>query len=85
MDADQGVEAIKRVNPQHVIPIHYDDYDVFKQPLDVFQAAVKTAGLEGRVTYLHRGETYHFPLAPTAEPVSAVAHDVPVDQPDVPV
>jgi L-ascorbate metabolism protein UlaG (beta-lactamase superfamily) len=75
MDADQGLQAIKIVNPEHVIPVHYGDYDIFKQPLDVFKAAVKTAGLEERVTYLNRGETYHFPLAPTAEPVSAVAHD----------
>ncbi|MEN6334210.1 MAG: MBL fold metallo-hydrolase [Phycisphaerales bacterium] len=60
MDADQGIHAIRIVNPRRVIPIHYDDYDVFKSPLDDFKAAVKTAGLEDRVTYLGRGETFRF-------------------------
>ncbi len=55
------------INPQHVIPCHYDDYDVFKSPLADFKAA----GLDDRVTYLNRGETYTFPLEPTPEPVAA--------------
>lgn len=85
MDAEQGLEAIRIVNPQHVIPIHYGDYDVFKQPLEVFQDAVKKAGLEQRVTYLDRGATYNFPLEPTPQPISAAAHDTPLDQSDVSV
>jgi L-ascorbate metabolism protein UlaG (beta-lactamase superfamily) len=84
MDADQGLQAIKIVNPQHVIPVHYGDYDVFKQPIEVFQDAVKAAGLEDRVTYLNRGETYRFPLEPTPQPAAA-AHDTTIDQPDVSV
>ncbi len=83
MDADQGVRAIKMINPQHVIPIHYDDYEVFQSPLEDFQAAVKAAGLEDRVTYLNRGETYQFPLAPAAAPVAAVIHDAALEQSNV--
>ncbi len=83
MDADQGIQAITLVNPQHVIPIHYDDYEVFKSPLEDFQAAVKAAGLENRVTYLNRGDTYHFPLEPVPEPATAVIHDVALEQSNV--
>ncbi|MGB7925181.1 MAG: MBL fold metallo-hydrolase [Pyrinomonadaceae bacterium] len=60
MDAEQGVEAIKLIGPRRAIPIHYNDYDVFKSPLEDFMKAVKEAGLEERVTYLAHGETYTF-------------------------
>lgn len=60
MDGDMGVEAMKIVDPQRAIPIHYDDYDVFKSPLDEFRRAVDAAGLGERVRYLGRGETYWF-------------------------
>jgi L-ascorbate metabolism protein UlaG (beta-lactamase superfamily) len=38
MDARQGVEAIRIVNPREAIPIHYNDYGVFKSPLADFKA-----------------------------------------------
>ena len=60
MDAEQGVEAIRIVNPREVIPIHYDDYDVFKSPLSDFKQAVEQAGLSTRVRYLQRGDEYRF-------------------------
>ncbi|HEV7920732.1 MAG TPA: MBL fold metallo-hydrolase [Thermoanaerobaculia bacterium] len=62
MDAKQGVEMIRITNPRTSIPIHYDDYGVFKSPLSEFQAAVREAGLEGRVHYLARGETFDLEL-----------------------
>jgi L-ascorbate metabolism protein UlaG (beta-lactamase superfamily) len=58
MDAKQGVEAIRIVNPRTAVPIHYNDYGVFKSPLEDFQAAVRAAGLEDRVHYLAHGETF---------------------------
>lgn len=58
MDAKQGVEAIRITNPQTAIPIHYNDYGVFKSPLEDFKAAVRAAGLEQRVHYLAHGETF---------------------------
>jgi L-ascorbate metabolism protein UlaG (beta-lactamase superfamily) len=58
MDAKQGVEAIRIVNPKTAIPIHYNDYGVFKSPLDDFKAAVRAAGYEKRVHYLAHGETF---------------------------
>ena len=65
MDAEQGVEAIRIVNPREVIPIHYNDYDVFKSPLEEFKRAVEAAGFAGRVRYLSHGETYDFEVPET--------------------
>src|SRR5215212_4713689 len=60
MDAEQGVDAIRIVNPREVIPVHYNDYEVFKSPLEDFRRAVEEAGLADRVRYLSHGETYEF-------------------------
>jgi L-ascorbate metabolism protein UlaG (beta-lactamase superfamily) len=60
MDAAQGVEAIRIIDPDEAIPIHMDDYDVFKFSLDDFKRKVAAAGLAERVRYLDRGETYTF-------------------------
>ena len=59
MDAEQGVEAIRIINPREVIPIHYNDYEVFKSPLEDFRKAVE-AGFADRVKYLAHGDTYDF-------------------------
>ena len=60
MDAKQGVEAMRIVDPALAIPIHYNDYDVFTSPLSDFQDEVRAAGLDERVRYLRHGETYAF-------------------------
>lgn len=65
MDAEQGVEAIRIVNPREVIPVHYNDYDVFKSPLEDFRRAVEEAGFAERVRYLSHGETYDFEVPET--------------------
>ena len=62
MDAEQGLEAMQMINPRELIPIHYNDYEVFKSPLQDFKDAVKEAGLEHRVHYLSHGGTYHFQI-----------------------
>jgi L-ascorbate metabolism protein UlaG (beta-lactamase superfamily) len=68
MDGKQGVQLMQLVAPQHAIPIHYNDYDVFTSPLADFQQEVQAAGLEERVHYLHHGDTYTFTVAsPHAE------------------
>jgi len=58
MDAEQGVEAIRIVDPRTAIPIHYNDYEVFTSPLEDFKQAVSEAGLDDRVHYLSHGDTY---------------------------
>jgi L-ascorbate metabolism protein UlaG (beta-lactamase superfamily) len=60
MDARQGVQALRLIRPKLAIPIHYNDYTVFKSPLRAFVEAVKAAGLERGVRYLRHGETYAF-------------------------
>ncbi len=60
MDARQGVEALRVLQPRHAIPIHYDDYTVFRSPLDDFREAVDEAGLSTQVHYLDRGDSFRF-------------------------
>jgi L-ascorbate metabolism protein UlaG (beta-lactamase superfamily) len=60
MDAAQGVALMRIIQPRLAIPIHYDDYTVFRSPLSDFQEAVSEAGLSDRVHYLLRGDTLTF-------------------------
>jgi L-ascorbate metabolism protein UlaG (beta-lactamase superfamily) len=60
MDARQGVEMIRLTKPKKALPIHYNDYTVFKSPLEDFVRAVEEAGLSDRIAYLSHGETYDF-------------------------
>jgi L-ascorbate metabolism protein UlaG (beta-lactamase superfamily) len=60
MDAKDGVEMVNVINPKKAIPIHYNDYDVFKSSLEDFQQEVEKAGLGDRIHYLRHGETYTF-------------------------
>ncbi len=62
MDAAQGVEALRIVQPKHAIPIHFNDYEVFKSPLADFFEAVRQAGLHDKVSYLKQGESHRFEL-----------------------
>ncbi|KFY88863.1 hypothetical protein V500_06069 [Pseudogymnoascus sp. VKM F-4518 (FW-2643)] len=60
MDASQGLQLLQLVEPDMTIPIHYDDYDIFKSPLREFKKKVKEAELEEKVLYLERKEEYRF-------------------------
>jgi L-ascorbate metabolism protein UlaG (beta-lactamase superfamily) len=66
MDAEQGVECLRIIRPEVAIPIHYNDYDVFKDPLENFVHAVERAGLQSKVRYLYHGESYSFAPRSTA-------------------
>jgi L-ascorbate metabolism protein UlaG (beta-lactamase superfamily) len=63
------------VHPERAIPIHYNDYDVFKSPLSEFKREVAAAGLDERVHYLSHGEAYAFTAAPARR-----GQDVPQNQ-----
>jgi L-ascorbate metabolism protein UlaG (beta-lactamase superfamily) len=65
MDARQGVEAIRIIGARTAIPIHYNDYTVFKSPLEDFKRVVAEADLEDRVHYLSHGDTYEFEVSAT--------------------
>ena len=60
MDDEQGVEIMRIIEPEKAIPIHYNDYDVFKSPLEDFKRAAEKAGLSDRLIYLAHGESYNF-------------------------
>jgi L-ascorbate metabolism protein UlaG (beta-lactamase superfamily) len=60
MDAKQGLQLMRLVDPDVTIPIHYDDYNVFLSPLSDFKDQVDKDGYEKRVVYLDRGDAYGF-------------------------
>jgi L-ascorbate metabolism protein UlaG (beta-lactamase superfamily) len=57
MDAIQGADLLELIKPGMAIPVHYDDYGLFKSPLADFRAEVERRGLAGSVRYVDRGET----------------------------
>jgi L-ascorbate metabolism protein UlaG (beta-lactamase superfamily) len=58
MDAAQGVEAMRIIDPELAIPIHYNDYDVFTSSLEDFLEAAEEAGLRERIHVLRHGDRY---------------------------
>jgi L-ascorbate metabolism protein UlaG (beta-lactamase superfamily) len=60
MDDEQGVQILQIIQPATAIPIHFNDYDVFKSPLKDFQRAADAAGWTDKIVYLAHGETYDF-------------------------
>lgn len=61
LDGRGGASLLRLVAPRTAIPVHFDDYTLFRSPLSELREAVgsRTAGTE--VVYLGRGETYHLP------------------------
>ena len=49
MDDVQGVDYVRRLDPGRVIPVHYDDYRVFRSPLGDFVDRAERDGLLMRV------------------------------------
>ncbi|MGI8681195.1 MAG: MBL fold metallo-hydrolase [Mycobacteriales bacterium] len=57
MDAAQGIELLELIRPRAAVPIHYDDYPVFKSPLADFQALAARGALPTSLSYLSHGES----------------------------
>ena len=57
MDGEQGVDFLGRVRPAIAVPVHHDDYGVFRSPLSDFLERVRRVGLADRVRPVGRGET----------------------------
>ncbi|HET9974113.1 MAG TPA: hypothetical protein VFQ68_38180 [Streptosporangiaceae bacterium] len=62
MDDRQGVQALRTVGPRRAIPVHYDDYTLFKSPLSDFRRAAEKAGLPTELHNLGRGDSYRLGL-----------------------
>jgi L-ascorbate metabolism protein UlaG (beta-lactamase superfamily) len=57
MDGQQGADLLQLLDPAVAVPVHHDDYRVFKSPVQDFLDAASTRGLLDRVRTVTRGET----------------------------
>ncbi len=57
MDARQGAELLEFLRPRVAVPIHNDDYGVFKSPLSAFLAETAARGLDDMVRVVRPGQT----------------------------
>lgn len=60
MTGEQGVHAVEITKPRTAIPIHYNDFSVFRSGLDDFKAAARASTTATKFVYLAHGETYTF-------------------------
>ena len=65
MDAAQGVQMLRLLRPARAIPIHYNDYTVYKSPLEDFKQAVRAHNLQPLVHYLEHGDVFRFDIPDT--------------------
>lgn len=56
MDAKQGVDFLHLMDPQVAVPVHYDDYSVFKSPLADFRRELEQRRWPGEIRYVQRGD-----------------------------
>jgi L-ascorbate metabolism protein UlaG (beta-lactamase superfamily) len=57
MDANQGVDFLQRIRPRLAVPVHYDDYGVFRSPLSEFLSAMQRNRPGQLLKVPARGET----------------------------
>jgi L-ascorbate metabolism protein UlaG (beta-lactamase superfamily) len=57
MDGEQGADLVDLISPPVVVPVHHDDYTLFRSPLSDFLHACRTRGIAERVRTVRRGET----------------------------
>jgi L-ascorbate metabolism protein UlaG (beta-lactamase superfamily) len=56
MDGPMGVDFVERSRPSVVVPVHHDDYTVFRSPLADFVDRARSAGLPAELRCPKRGE-----------------------------
>lgn len=56
MDAKQGADTVELIRPGLTVPIHYDDYPVFRSPLRHFLDEARRRGFAHQVRTIGRGE-----------------------------
>ena len=57
MDGDQGADLVDLVRPGVTVPVHHDDYTVFRSPLADFLTACRDRDAPTQVRPVARGET----------------------------
>jgi len=73
MDAGQGADLVDLLRPPVTVPVHYDDYPVFRSPLADFLTQARRRGLPTEVRTVRRGETVA--LRPDSGPTTATPAD----------
>jgi L-ascorbate metabolism protein UlaG (beta-lactamase superfamily) len=58
MDAQQGADLVELIDPAVTVPIHFNDYSVFRSPLSDFRAEVERRSAAGRIGSLVRYVTH---------------------------
>ncbi|MFD2489668.1 MBL fold metallo-hydrolase [Amycolatopsis jiangsuensis] len=57
LDHRGGVELLNLLRPQRTVPVHFDDYGLFRSPLSDFLGEVRTHQPPTKVHQLQRGES----------------------------
>lgn len=57
MDAEQGISLVDLLEPGMTIPVHHDDYTVFRSPLSDFVARWRIMTPPGELRLVERGQT----------------------------
>jgi L-ascorbate metabolism protein UlaG (beta-lactamase superfamily) len=55
MDGEQGADLVELLSPGVAVPVHHDDYTVFRSPLSDFLEACRGRGLDSRIRTVERG------------------------------
>ena len=66
LDDQQGCDLVERISPTSVVPIHHDDYGVFRSPLSAFVTQMRRRGLAERLRIAIPGDTVPLVGAPAA-------------------
>ncbi len=56
MDGAMGVDFVERSRPSVVVPVHHDDYTVFRSPLSDFVDRASARGLAAELRCVERGQ-----------------------------
>ena len=65
MDDRQGTDLVERIRPRVVVPVHFDDYGVFRSPLADFVGEMSRRGHSARLRSVARGDTIDLFPSPT--------------------
>ncbi len=64
MDAEQGVDFLRRSAPRTAVPVHHDDYRVFRSPLSDFLSLLREVDVPSVVRPVDRGQTIELTREP---------------------
>ena len=65
MNGAQGAGWVDLIRPREVLPVHFDDYTVFRSPLADFRERIERTPHGGRVIYLNRGQSLELTPRPS--------------------